>query len=45
MTGQPGDKGWKYGARGEQRKGLLDEGGVPEILGGHDGQAFILLRF
>ena len=37
-------KGWKYGARGEQRKGLLDEGGVPEILGGHDGQAFILLR-
>ena len=34
-----------HGVRKAQGNAFLDEGGVPQVRRGHDGQAAILLRF
>ena len=37
-------QGWKHGVRGTEGNAVLDESGVPEVCGRHDGQARFLLR-
>ena len=42
---QPRRKSRKYGQGKDERDAVLDEAGIPAILGSDDGQACLLLRF